>query len=125
MRGKRLWDSLGGLDKVGEAVVEASCMSVTRAGVVVFHLCAGWLLLRVAAMLDLSWNHGDGTGEDGLRVEACGSFHCFLKNYMRSRDRICCGAILFRCRALPVAALLPRFHPKTRSGSPDPLTREI
>lgn len=48
MRGKRLWDSLGGLDKVGEAVVEASCMSVTRAGVVVFHLCAGWLLLRVA-----------------------------------------------------------------------------
>jgi hypothetical protein len=76
-------------------------------------------------MLDLSWNHGDGTGEDGLRVEACGSFHYFFKDYMRSRDRICCGAILFRCRALPVAALLPQHHPKKPPQSPDPLTREI
>jgi hypothetical protein len=76
-------------------------------------------------MLDLSWSHGDGTGEDGLRVEACGSFHCFLRGNIRSRDMICCGAILFRCRALPVAALLPRHHPKKRPQSPDPLTRDI
>lgn len=48
MRGKWAWDSLDGLWKVGEAVVEARCMSVTRAGVVVFHLSAGWLLLREA-----------------------------------------------------------------------------
>ena len=70
-------------------------------------------------MLDLSWNHGDGTEEDGLRVEACGSFHCFLK---KTSDREISSVVAPYSSDAGLCLWLPFSHDITPSNHPSHLT---
>lgn len=70
-------------------------------------------------MLDLSWNHGDGTGEDGLRVEACGSFHCFFK---KTSDREISSVVAPYSSDAGLCLWLPFSHDITPSNHPSHLT---